>query len=167
MFDCIRRGDLQNVNMDSLHCFLSIYPKENEIKCLKGKLADNGIGSFEAAQIAFSEGKLKCGKIEQFMIQLLSQTEDLRLKAQTMIEIEEMGPKINEIMTRVQCWKFVNQRITECSYLADLTAITLQMVSLMNSQPVAKGFKFNSFLKTFDIKSAHAREKPYYHFILK
>jgi hypothetical protein len=41
------------------------------------------------------------------------------------------------------------------------------MVSAMNNQPVAKGFKFSSFLKTFDIKSSHSREKPYYHFVLK
>lgn len=59
-FESVNRGDLDAVTTDSLGCFLSTYPKENEIKTLVSKLADFGYRSFIDAYHAIESGDLKC-----------------------------------------------------------------------------------------------------------
>ena len=75
------------MSIDQLQCLLSIYPRESEIKMMVAKLQEAGLPSFSLGLQAIAKDQLKCGKIEHFMMKLLSYTTDLKSKAQLMLRI--------------------------------------------------------------------------------
>ena len=70
-FESINKGDLRQLSQESLACFLSVYPRENEVKAFVLKLANFGYRSFIDAHQAIQSGALKSDSQAKFMIALL------------------------------------------------------------------------------------------------
>jgi hypothetical protein len=92
-FNLVDKGLIRELDLVSLQQFVSLYPKEQEIDMLKNQMSKLGITEFEKALKS-----VPCGQVETFMLSVLSYETDLKLKAEVLLQIMEMGPKINTLL---------------------------------------------------------------------
>ena len=92
-FNLVDKGLIRELDLVSLQQFVSLYPKEQEIDMLKNQMSKLGITEFGKALES-----VPCGQVETFMLSVLSYETDLKLKAEVLLQIMEMGPKINTLL---------------------------------------------------------------------
>lgn len=104
----VDEGDINAITQEQVQCLLNIYPKEAEIKLLVTKLDALGLKSFKSA---LDCKELQCGWMEQFMLRMLESHTDLKQKAEIILEIQQVGSKLGELKSRINCWHFVQKEL--------------------------------------------------------
>ena len=105
----IDEGCIDSLPLEKLESFISIYPKEEEVKRFSSKLQEAGFHSFVQGVQALQDKTLTCDDTTAFMMILLAKGSGLLEKAQVMIKFREIQSKLTNLMTRVNCWNFVTE----------------------------------------------------------
>lgn len=95
-FAKIDKGLIRELDVQGLHQFVSMYPKETEVDHLKARMAKLGISTFSETM-----DSVPCGQVERFMLTVLSHESDLKHRAEILIQIMEMGPRINKLLQQI------------------------------------------------------------------
>ena len=110
---------------------------------------------------------MKCDKAEHFCLKVLAYPCDLKVKAETMLQLQVVAPKINTLISRITCWKVVYDSLTQNQILRDTVGITMRLGMLLNQESSVKAFDLPALLKLFDLRSTHNRDKCGYHLVMK
>ena len=117
-----------------MKALLKVYPRENELRQLVGRLNELGLSSFNEALESIERGDLACHPVEHFIIRFLSYPSDLKLKAEVLVAIHEASPKVNELAGRIQCWQFVCDSLLANEFLKETVGFACQVAELLLKQ---------------------------------
>jgi hypothetical protein len=95
-------------------------------------LSDFGLRSFKQALDSIAAQKIKCASLEHFILNILAYPTDLKRKAQILINILEIVPMTNELISRINCWKIVYEDLFSNKILKEIVAITRKLNVLLN-----------------------------------
>ena len=91
LYELIDKGKIHELQrLDILETFLSVYPKDDEVKMLYARMKSLGVNSFYEAL-----KRLDCGKAEEFALQLLTYKCNLKSKAQILNKIINQSPQLS------------------------------------------------------------------------
>lgn len=105
--------------MEALESFLSSYPKELEVQALRAAMQKLGVFDFRDAL-----QKLECSSAEQFMLEVLSHRSDLQQKAELLRQIKEMHPSIIQLLTCIESWIQVREKLTKSEDFIKIVRLT-------------------------------------------
>lgn len=101
------------------------------------------------------------------MLSVLSHESDLKHKAEVLVMIMEIGPKINSLLQQIQAWSDAKTLIVSNSFLPVAVSLALQVGTLLNDAKQVSGFQMRTLCKLFDVKSTANKEKSVYYVMLK
>ena len=103
------------------------------------------------------------------MLQVLGYGSDLQMKANILLQIMEMSPSINSLLTCISNWIEVQEKLNSSETFIEIVTLSHKFMSLVSSDKFSSttGFDLRSLTKLFELKSTLTKDKTAYHIILK
>ena len=103
------------------------------------------------------------------MLQVLGYGSDLQMKANILLQIMEMSPSINSLLTCISNWIEVQDKLNSSETFIEIVTLSHKFMSLVSSDKFSSttGFDLRSLTKLFELKSTLTKDKTAYHIILK
>ena len=91
------------------------------------------------------------------------------MKANILLQIMEMSPSINSLLTCISNWIEVQDKLNSSETFIEIVTLSHKFMSLVSSDKFSSstGFDLRSLTKLFELKSTLTKDKTAYHIILK
>jgi hypothetical protein len=103
---------------------------------------------------------------DRFLLLLLNSRSDLKLKAQIMLQLGEVGPNLQDLLAQIDKWHECLRRLQQEETMLHLVIqATLHLGRVLNQSNQTESFDLQCLQTLFTMRTV--KRKPAWHFLLK